>query len=62
MNALSTTQIRAEIVELINAGTLNVPNIIKFFKDFRPDAKPLTVKAEAKELVAQVRSTIKRRK
>jgi hypothetical protein len=59
---MTTTEIRAEIVELINGGMLNVPNIIKFFKDFRPDAKPLTVKAEAKELVAQVRSTIKRRK
>jgi hypothetical protein len=59
---MTTTEIRAEIVELINGGMLNVPNIIKFFKDFRPDAKPLTVKMEAKELVAQVRSTIKRRK
>jgi len=59
---MTTTEIRAEIVELINGGMLNVPNIIKFFKDFRPDAKPVTVKMEAKELVAQVRSTIKRRK
>jgi hypothetical protein len=59
---MTTTEIRAEIVELINGGMLNVPNIIKFFKDFRPDAKPLTVKMEAKELVAQLRSTIKRRK
>jgi len=59
---MTTTEIRAEIVELINGGMLNVPNIIKFFKDFRPNAKPVTVKMEAKELVAQVRSTIKRRK
>jgi len=34
MNALSTTQIRSEIVELINGGMLNVPGIVKFFKDF----------------------------
>ena len=60
MNALSTTQIRAEIVELINGGMLNVPNIIKFFKDFRPGADPTTVKTEAKELVAEVKAIIKR--
>ena len=59
---MTTTVIRAEIVELINAGILNVPKIVKFFKDFRPGANAVTVKAEAKELVAQVRSTIKRRK
>ena len=60
MNALSTTQIRAEIVDLINGGMLNVPNIIKFFKDFRPGANPTTVTAEAKELVAEVKAIIKR--
>lgn len=60
MNALSTTQIRAEIVELINGGMLNVPNIIKFFKTNRPGASLVTVKAEAKELVAEVKAIIKR--
>ncbi len=60
MNALSTTQIRAEIVELINGGMLNVPSIIKFFKDFQPGANPTTVKTEAKELVAEVKAIIKR--
>ena len=60
MNALSTTQIRAEIVELINGGMLNVPDIIKFFKDFRPGVNPTTVKTEAKELVAEVKAIIKR--
>ena len=60
MNALSTTQIRAEIVELINGGMLNVPDIIKFFKDFRPGVNPTTVTAEAKELVAEVKAIIKR--
>mgnify|MGYP000199625577 CR=1 FL=1 len=60
MNALSTTQIRAEIVELINAGMLNVPNIIKFFKTHHPGAIPTTVKTEAKELVAEAKAIIKR--
>jgi hypothetical protein len=60
MNALSTTQIRAEIVELINGGILNVPKLVKFFKDFRPGANPITVKTEATELVAEVRAIIKR--
>jgi hypothetical protein len=60
MNALSTTQIRAEIVELINGGMLNVPEIVKFLKTHRPGANPTTVKTEAKELVAEVRAMIKR--
>jgi hypothetical protein len=57
---MTSTEIRAEIVELINAGMLNVPKIVKFFKDYRPTANTSTVKEEAKELVAEVRMIIKR--
>jgi len=57
---MNTYQIRAEIVELINGGMLNVPKIVAFFKQHRPDANLATVKAEAKELVAETRSIIKR--
>jgi hypothetical protein len=57
---MTSTEIRAEIVELINAGMLNVPKIVKFFKDYRPTANASTVKEEAKELVAEVRMIIKR--
>ena len=57
---MTSTDIRAEIVELINAGMLNVPNIVKFFKTHRPTANASTVKEEAKELVAEVRMIIKR--
>jgi len=61
MNAMTTTEIRAEIIELINGGMLNVPAIVKFFKTHRPGANPLTVKSESKELVAEVKLIIKRR-
>ena len=57
---MTSTEIRAEIVELINAGMLNVPKIVKFFKDYRPTANTSTVKEEEKELVAEVRMIIKR--
>ena len=57
---MTTTEIRAEIVELINAGMLNVPKIIKFFKTHRQSANIIKVKEEAKELVAEVKAIIKR--
>lgn len=57
---MTSTEIRAEIVELINAGMLNVPNIVKFFKTHRSTANTIRVKEEAKELVAEVRMIIKR--
>jgi hypothetical protein len=57
---MTSTEIRAEIVELINGGMLNVPNIVKFFKTYRPTANTVRVKEEAKELVAEVRMIIKR--
>jgi len=57
---MKTSDIRAEIVELINAGMLNVPKIVSYFKTYKPEANIETVREEAKELVAQVRQTIKR--
>jgi hypothetical protein len=57
---MTSSEIRAEIVELINSGMLNVPNIVRFFKHHRPDANPDTVKVEAKELVAEARMVMKR--
>jgi hypothetical protein len=57
---MTTTQIRAEIVEMINAGTLNVPKIVSFFKKNLPEANLKVVKEEAKELVQEARMIIKR--
>ncbi len=57
---MKTSDIRAEIVELINSGMLNVPKIVSYFKTYRPEADLKKVREEAKELVAQVRETIRR--
>jgi uncharacterized protein (DUF111 family) len=56
---MTTTQIRAEIIEMINAGTLNVPKIVSFFKKNRPGADLEVVKEEAKELVQENKMIIK---
>ena len=57
---MTTTQIRAQIVEMINSGTLNVPKIVSFFKKNLPEAPLETVKEEAKELVQETKMIIKR--
>jgi hypothetical protein len=56
---MTRTQIRAEIIEMINAGMLNVPKIVSFFKKHRPEANIESVKEEAKELVQETRMIIK---
>jgi len=60
INTMTTSEIRAEIVELINAGIINVSKIAAFFKEHRPEANLKTVKEEAKELVAEARMIMKR--
>jgi hypothetical protein len=57
---MTTTQIRAQIVEMVNAGILNVPKIVSFFKKNHPEANLKTVKEEAKELVQETRMIMKR--
>lgn len=57
---MTRSEIRGEISEMINAGTLNVPKIVKYFNQHRPDADIEKVKEEAKELVAETRLIIKR--
>ena len=57
---MKTSDIRAEIVELINSGMLNVPKIVSYFKTYKPEANLKVVREEAKELVAQARQIIKR--
>jgi len=57
---MTTSEIRAEIVELINSGMMKLPKIVSYFKTYKPSANIPTVKEEAKELLAQVRETIKR--
>ena len=57
---MTTTQIRAEIVELINSGIMTVSKIVSYFKQHRQDASLETVKKEAKELVAEARLVMKR--
>jgi len=37
-----------------------VPNLVKFFKTNRPGANLVTVKEEAKEIVAEVKMVLKR--
>jgi hypothetical protein len=56
---MTRTQIRAEIIEMINAGTLNVPKIVSYFKKHRTEADIELVKEEAKELVHETRMIIK---
>ena len=57
---MKNSDIRAEIVELINAGMLNVSKIVSYFKTYKPEANIAEVRVEAKELVAEARQTIKR--
>jgi hypothetical protein len=57
---MTRTQIRAEIVEMVNAGILNVPKIVSFFKTNHPEANIETVKEEAKELVQETKMIMKR--
>ena len=57
---MTTSQIRAEIIEMVNAGTTNVIKITSFFKKYRPEANIETVKEEAKELVAEAKMIMKR--
>ena len=57
---MTTTQIRAQIVEMINSGTLSVPKIVSFFKKNLPEANLETVKEEAKELVQETKMIMKR--
>lgn len=57
---MTTTQIRAQIVEMINSGNLSVPKIVSFFKKNLPEANLETVKEEAKELVQETKMIIKR--
>ena len=57
---MTTTDIRAEIVELINAGMLNVPKIVTHFRQNHLNSNLEKVKEEAKELVAEAKTIIKR--
>ncbi len=57
---MKTSDIRAEIVELINAGMVNVSKIKAFFKKYKPEADMKKVTEEAKELVAEVKMVMKR--
>lgn len=56
---MTSSQIRAEIVEMINAGTINVSKITSFFRKYRPEANLEIVKEEAKELVAEAKMIMK---
>ncbi len=57
---MTASQIRAEIIEMINAGTLNVPKIVSHFKKNRSEANLEVVKEEAKELVQENKMIMKR--
>ena len=57
---MSQSEIRAEIVELINGGMLSVSKIKSFFKQHRPNVNLELVNNEARELVAEAKMVIKR--
>ena len=57
---MTTSEIRAEIVEMINAGNLSVPKIKAYFKKYKPEANMDKVVEESKELVAETRMVMKR--
>lgn len=52
---MTTSEIRAEIIELINGGMSKVSQITSFFKTHRKDVDIKRVKDEASELVKQLR-------
>lgn len=55
-NDMTTSQIRAEIFEMVNAGIMNVGKITSYFKKNHPQANLETVKEEAKEIIADIKS------
>jgi hypothetical protein len=57
---MTNSEIRAEVVEMINAGKMKVSEIVKYFKTYKPTANIDEVKEEAKELIAEAKATIKR--
>jgi hypothetical protein len=57
---MTNSEIRAEIVELINAGKMKVSEVVSYFKKYQPTADINEVKEEAKELIAEAKETIKR--
>jgi hypothetical protein len=57
---MTTTQIRQEIVELINSGIMSSSKIVSYFKKNHKEASIEIVKEEAKELTDQVKQFIKR--
>jgi hypothetical protein len=57
---MTNSEIRAEVVEMINAGKMKVSEIVKYFKTYKPTANIDEVKEEAKELIAEAKLTIKR--
>jgi len=57
---MTTSQIRAEIVEMISAGHLNVLKIKSYFKKYKPEANIKIVAEEAKDLIAEAKMIIKR--
>ena len=57
---MTTSQIRAEIVEMISAGHLNSAKITAYFKKYKKEADIKIVAEEAKELIAEAKIVIKR--
>ncbi len=57
---MTRSAIRAEIIEMINAGILSTPKIVSHFKKNRSEANLEVVKEEAKELIQETKSIMKR--
>lgn len=57
---MTHTQIRQEIVELINSGIMSVSKIVSYFKQNHKGTPIDVVKEEAKDLVNEAKQIIKR--
>jgi hypothetical protein len=51
---MKNSEIRAEIVELINGGMNKVSQIISFFREYRKEVNLKEVRTEAAELIKEL--------
>jgi glycerol-3-phosphate responsive antiterminator len=57
---MTSTQIRQEIIELINSGIMDISKIVSYFKQNHKEASIDIIKEEAKDLVNEAKQIIKR--
>jgi hypothetical protein len=57
---MTSTQIRQEIIELINSGIMDISKIVSYFKQNHKEASIGIIKEEAKDLVNEAKQIVKR--